>query len=415
MIQSAPEDIFQVLNLAIKFNNSDAQSKCLAKWHEFGHLLLETKSFLSCSQPVLKLVLDTDFNLRDEVKVFTAVIHWAKNQCKNNHFSPDVALNIRYMLGDAFQSIRFHQMTAKQFVTCQSLHADVFSADELRASASQILKNDSSEEQLNTGLSCDRKEHLERRFLKSSVNKVDNAFATIEMMFGNSTTANVFFAYDSDCTEDSRLIYAHKCILAVKSPIFRKIFFEENGNTSSYPITDASYDEFSTFIHLFYRKTIDGLVTMDNVNRIISLAKSYEASEIIEQCIRFAVESIGFENVFRVLDMCFLYSNTDTVCVCLDWIVANEKEMHTAFHGDSLVGCSHKTVKFALAIKIPNRRDVDVFRASFQWAKKFCEQNQIEPTPENVRKALGDAFNLIRVTKVSENEINAVAPGFLSK
>lgn len=411
MVQSAAEDIFQVLNISIRFNNQNMQRKCLTKWCDVGHLLLETRAFLSCSLPVLKLILNADFNGRYELNVFLAVIRWAKYQCKNSNLQPDVALNIRYILGDGFQSIRFHRMTAKQFLMCQSLHADIFSADELTSFATKIIRNDESigEEMNNVPSPI---VHLERRFLKSSVIKINDAFASIEMMFGHSKTANVFFAFDSGGADESRWIYAHKCILAIKSPIFKRIFYDKNGKTSNHPITDAPYDDFLTFIHLFYRQTIDGLVTMDNANRIIMLANSYEATEITEQCIRFAIKSICFENIFRVLDMCFLYSNSDSVCSCLEWIVTNEKEMHLAFHVDCLVGCSHKTVKFALSINVPNRNEIDIFKASFEWAKKCCEHSQVEPTPAYMRMALGDAFNLIRMIEIDTDEMKRFAPDF---
>lgn len=352
MIQSAPDDIFQVLSLSIEFKNQEMQRQCLSKWCDVGQFLIGTKAFLYCSCPVLKLVLDTSFFKRDEVKVFLAAIQWARYHCERDRLDPDHAINIRYVLGDCFKSIRFHTMTAHQFVQCQSLHAEVFGADELKSFSKQI------NQKLKPSLDSTSNGKLQRRFLKSLVNKIENAFVSIELMFGDSKTANVFFGFDSGEDggdgEGNRWIYAHKCILAAKSPVFKTIFYDNNANPEHYPISDPSYDNFSTFIQLFYHKTVDRLVTADNFAKLISLANAYEAKELVDQCIDVVVKSIDFRNIFRVLDVCFLHSNTDSVNRCLQWIIANEADMNLAFHSNSLVGCNYNTVKFALGRDIPN-------------------------------------------------------------
>lgn len=394
MIQTSHEDICLAFDLAITYNKMDLRRQCIAKIMAVGRSLIETASFVSCTRQVFKIIVSLDFCDRDEVKVFMACMNWAKHRCEMENLDANHPSNVRFVLGDTFSHIQFHKMNSSQFVQCLSLHADIFTTDELKTIATSVngMKP----------LKCYRnhtKADEQRRFLKTMIIANHHPYEAIAAMFGDDKTSNVFFLFENSDSEQ-KLIYAHKCVLAAKSDVFKQLFSNETVTDGNYPIFDASYDDFSTFIQTFYRQTTDGLLTMENIAKIIELAHLYEVNGLLENCIDFATKRLAARNIFRILDLCFIYSNADSVSLCLDWIIANENDMNRAFHARSLVDCSRKTVEFTLGLNFPNRNESQVFAATIEWAKKTCHQNQLETTPQNLRQTLGTAFDLIRFSSM---------------
>lgn len=393
MIETAHEEIFQSLDLAITFDKVDLRDQCLSKLMDVGHLLLETAAFVSCSRQVFQLFVTLNFYHRDEVKLFIASIKWAKHRCDLENLDQNHPLNLRFVLSKSFTYIQFHKMTAQQFIQCLRLHADIFNPDELK----NISKCIDASVLLTYG---PRKVNLRREFMKTTINQNSRSYEALESMFGDVKTANVFFVFGT-MDNEQKLIYAHKCVLGAKSRVFKQLFCSDDTTNDNYPISDATYEDFFTFIETFYRKTADGLMTIKNIAKMIELANSYEVSGLLEKCIDFATMRLCSQNIFRILDLCFLYSNADSVSLCLDWIIAHENDMNRAFHSRSLVDCSKKTVEFTLGLNFPNRIETKIFQASIEWAKKSCQQNQLKPTTENMKMVLGNAFDLIRFTSMS--------------
>ncbi|XP_031637091.1 uncharacterized protein LOC116349686 [Contarinia nasturtii] len=400
MTQTADEDTFVVLDLAITYNNKAVHDCCVEKLNLNGCLLIETEAFVSCTQQVLDLILGLAFFKRDEVKMFFACIKWAKYHCEREKLDATHAENIRFILGDSFYLIHFDQMTPMQFIQCQSLHANVFAAEDLKRISTSIMAAHAQPEN-----EMDVKMTLKRRFIKTSINTNKMAYKSIESMFGDSQTANVFFVFDSN-ENQLKCVFAHKCILAAKSDVFKKLFTGEpqQSNNNNYPVSDATHHEFNAFIQTFYCQFSDGIINTENMYKMIILASLYEVNGLLDDCIEFAIKSLCFENVFRILDACFVYSNADSVSACLNWIITNECGMNQAFHRHSLIGCNHGTVEFALGLNIPNRQEGQIFKATIEWARKSCERNEIEATVDNLKMVLGNAFNLIRFASMKPED-----------
>lgn len=399
MIQKAYEDIFDVLDLSIIYGNVQLRGICQNKVMAVGRYLIETESFIRCSYQVLEAIIVLAFLKRNEVNVFKACIKWAKYHCNQMKLEPNNPRNIRLMLGDCFKIIQFDKMTAEQFIRCQSLHADLFAADELMSISKKIIQKVPQIIEPNV------QHNLLRQFIQSSVNANDAIFTMIEKMLGDSVTANVFFVFDSN-KKQKKWIYAHKCILSVKSPVFKKLFFGEySADNNNYPVSDATYDEFHAFIQTFYYNTADNLLSIDNIFKMNVLAKLYEVTTLQTECINFAIKNLCFQHIFRILDLCFVYSNADSVSVCLDWIIHNEHEMNLAFHPQSLIHCTYKTVEFALGLTFPDRNENDLFKASIEWAKNVCKQKKVQPTEGNIKMALGQAHHLIQQNKLTIEEM----------
>lgn len=399
MIRTSEEDIFQALDLAITFNNKELRKQCTAKLMASAHFLIGTKSFASCSRQVFKIIIAMNFVKRNEVKVLEASIEWAKYHCNEKNLNQNSAANLRSVLGDYFHLIRFDKMTAHQFVQCLSLQADIFTVDELKnistiiADAKKIVEKPMS------------MKNQTRRIIKTAMIASYRPYDALNSMFGDTKTADVFLVFGTT-TEHvlQKVICAHKCILAAKSPVFKRLFYNGNSADDHYPISDANHTDFQTFIESFYHKTVDGLLTTQNIIKMIELAHLYEVTGFLDKCIDFATKRLCSQNIFRVLDLCFIHSNEDSVSVCLDWIIANENTMNQAFHPLSLVDCSQKTVEFALGLNFPNRDETQMFKASIEWAKKSCKRNQIEPTPMNLKVTLGKVFDLIRFSSMQPAE-----------
>ena len=114
----APDNVFLVLEQAIKFCEKDLEAKC---WGIVSKKTLEctnSEAFCNISSQTLNTLLKRDTLTIAEVELFKAVLRWTNNECARQGINiKDDKIARRRVLGDSLYETRFLAMSEQDFAT----------------------------------------------------------------------------------------------------------------------------------------------------------------------------------------------------------------------------------------------------------------------------------------------------------
>lgn len=102
-----------VLQMSIKFDLFDLKDKCLEVIGLHWEKLFKDAEFLNQDEELVRLILKTNHFVCSEYQIFEAAMSWAKKMCEK-HNMPPYAKNIREVLKDLWECIRFENMSDKE-------------------------------------------------------------------------------------------------------------------------------------------------------------------------------------------------------------------------------------------------------------------------------------------------------------
>lgn len=124
------ENVCYAFELATLCNDMDMYRSCLMVIEKNFLRVLATDGFLICTINVLKHILLSNIEYRNEFAMFEACMHWAKTSCERRNMNNSNMLDWRHELGECFDLIRFGSMTPIQFMKCETIYP-IFTAKEL--------------------------------------------------------------------------------------------------------------------------------------------------------------------------------------------------------------------------------------------------------------------------------------------
>lgn len=110
-------------------------------------------------------------------------------------------------------------------------------------------------------------------------------------------TADVNFVFDDDGNEE--LVPVHRCILALHSPVFRRMLYESDlKEKCDIKLTDTTIDAFVDFMQSLYARVfIDG--TKSNISPLLYLAHKYDVNWLERRCSDI-LDGIIYNNVMDI-------------------------------------------------------------------------------------------------------------------
>ena len=108
------EDLPQLLDQSLLFDETELKNKVLAKVKDDAPAVLASDEFLNLSTEALEEVLSLELKITRELEVFQAALTWAKAKCTQLKRLPE-GPNIREVMGNNLFLIRFPTMTAEEF------------------------------------------------------------------------------------------------------------------------------------------------------------------------------------------------------------------------------------------------------------------------------------------------------------
>lgn len=219
------------------------------------------------------------------------------------------------------------------------------------------------------------------------------------LMINNPLMSDVKFAISHDTNSTSKdhgseLIYAHKFLLSLGSPVFQAMFYGNMADPrQEIPLSDCHPRSFIEFIRYLYSDEVH--LTSGNVFELLYLAKKYIVPFLAESCCRFLTAELRESNVFRILEHARLFSESDLEQRC--WRLL-EIKTSACLQSEGLLWISRDTLSSLLKRDALTLVDGEcaVFKAAKRWAIANCKVKGSETTGKALRKVLKEAIYLIR-------------------
>lgn len=345
--------------------------------------------------------------------------HPKKDKESKSHVENSMPLKrIRQMLGDCFELIRFHAMTERDFILCLSKYVEMFNRIEVKEISAAIVGIEGKTIDRHSPLAFNS---VPRGRLVALSHRFKAPFAVFSTIFNDRKSADVNFICTDEENGNQVRWSAHKCILAIKSPIFADLAIRSEKTAVEIQIDSITATEFGAFLRLLYGYPLIGIASLENVEKILTLAHEYHINDILKGHESKFKRFVVLENLFWALNLTDKFGYIDWANFNIEWIqrYCYRMDLNFAFVPNALVHCSESVVKSALALDFPNRNESMIFDAVINWAKNQCTLTQTDPNiDENLRNAVNSVFGLIKFGNMSLDQFNAKRtkyPNFFEK
>ncbi|XP_055347784.1 BTB/POZ domain-containing protein 6-like [Paramacrobiotus metropolitanus] len=222
---------------------------------------------------------------------------------------------------------------------------------------------------------------------------------------------------------------AHKYVLSISSAVFDTMFYgamaadaaskeESDGvddarNKDELEIPEILPEAFGNMLSFMYTDCVENL-SEENAFQTLYCAQKYDLPLLSEQCTAFLLRQLKAENCLLNLENAMFLDAESVVEKCLEFV---DGAGQAVLQSEQLVAVKHATL--ALIVN-RNSLDVDenvVYTAVEKWAKEFCKQKDLEPTPENLREVLGEILRCVRFPLMTDRQLadGPVKCGLLSR
>lgn len=217
------------------------------------------------------------------------------------------------------------------------------------------------------------------------------------VLLNNEFMADIYFVIGQ---ENKIRIPAHKYVLSIGSSVFYAMFFGGlASNSEEIDIPDVEPVAFMVLLKYLYCDEID--LEADTVLAVLYAAKKYIVPHLARSCVRFLETSLSAKNACVLLSQSRLFEEPELMQRCWEVIDAQAEEALTS---DGFADIDFDTLKTVLARETLNAQEKVIFESACRWAEAECGRGEVEPTPQNQRKALDDALLLLRIPAMSLEE-----------
>lgn len=219
--------------------------------------------------------------------------------------------------------------------------------------------------------------------------------ANLYKLYKNANITDVHFIF----SDEKKKIAANKCLLAVASPVFERMFYGHLKEPGDINIVDATYDAFLEFLQFFYCDKFE--LSTDNISEVLTLADKYDVAGLINLCVQFLEYHLSVDTVCWVYDLALMFDLSHLINLCHEKI---SFETVAIFTSQSFLKCGANILSRILEMDDLSCDEIFVFHQVMEWATQACRRSNIEPTGENKKLELGVCFDLIRFPTMSSEQ-----------
>ena len=225
-------------------------------------------------------------------------------------------------------------------------------------------------------------------------------------IFNNELLSDVKFVVPVSTGEsESKVIPAHKFVLAISSHVFFTMFYGQMAETAnSIELPDCEYESLLEMFRFLYSDEVK--LSESNVMQVLYLANKYMVHSLTEKCIEYLRDKLKASNVFCILSHARKFENKYLEDLC--WKVI-ETQTEEAVTSDEFVTIERSLVESVVKTKVLNIKEVKLFKAVDRWATKESERQGITPDGDAKRRILGEEIvKAIRFPLMSDKEFASV-------
>lgn len=229
-------------------------------------------------------------------------------------------------------------------------------------------------------------------------------FEVTENLYLNAELADVHFVCKSD--DDVEKVPANKSLLAVTSPVFKKMFFGPMKETGDVEIVDANVDAFKEFLKFFYFRNVK--LTMENMKIVFDLVEKYD---IWNCATKACILQTQFDSSKRDNIEYSVWFYQQIIYLKMETLISEEPfdgDPNDLFSSDSFKCVDLEILKHILELNL-SCKEVDIVNAILTWAKHKYSLCDEDGNCENLKNHLGDCLKSIRYNRMTIEEFNALA------
>ncbi|XP_055351472.1 BTB/POZ domain-containing protein 6-A-like isoform X2 [Paramacrobiotus metropolitanus] len=187
---------------------------------------------------------------------------------------------------------------------------------------------------------------------------------------------------------------AHKHILAMRSSVFRAMFYGSLPENCAVPIDipDFMPDAFANMLSYMYTDEAENL-NADNVFHTMNCADKYDVAPLVQICLSMIYSQLDVDNCLFALEQAVQWHADTIVEKC--WRLLDEKT-EEILRSDHFTCIRQDTLRTILQRDTLSAGEQDIYSAIERWATEACKRNNMEPSAANRRQMLGEALFLVR-------------------
>lgn len=217
---------------------------------------------------------------------------------------------------------------------------------------------------------------------------------TMEKMFlDRNETGDIKFNIDGE------IIPAHRCVLAALSLEHEEKFYGLEPH-KVFNLTNVSAAAFKEFLQFYYLQKV--VLTTENVETVLNLAKQSLVENFVTECVSFLVEKLSMENICMAYRLAITYDIENLKELCESIISSNANDL---FRTDGFINCDIRVLISILKLDLLDCPEAEIFKSCIAWAQNSCRKKNIDVDDmTNLRAELGDAFYEIRFGTMNHAE-----------
>ena len=203
----------------------------------------------------------------------------------------------------------------------------------------------------------------------------------------------------------TKVIPAHKFVLAISSPVFYAMFYGQMAETTdSIELPDCDCESLLELFRYMYSDEVN--LTGSNVMHVLYLAKKYMVPSLADKCAEYLRDNLEASNVFSILPHAQKFEDKDLEDRCWEVIEMDTEEAVTS---DEFVTLERSLVEAVVKREKLNVKEVELFKAVDRWTIKECERQGTTPDGEAKRRIIGEEIvKAIRFPLMSQKEFVSV-------
>ncbi|XP_063438760.1 BTB/POZ domain-containing protein 2-like [Mytilus trossulus] len=198
-------------------------------------------------------------------------------------------------------------------------------------------------------------------------------------MLNNEILCDVMFRVG----DDKKPIKAHKYMLSSRSAVFHTMFEGSHQETGDITVSDVDEQTFRDILRYFYSDQIT--IGNDNVKEMLYAADKYMFAAVKRECETVLKTTAQSEHATKTLQTSYQYRLSDLKNESLDYIEMNTNACLLSEHSLNL---SKDCLELILKSDYLNCSETEICQFTLKWGRHQCELTKLEPTGENIRKAL---------------------------
>ena len=206
---------------------------------------------------------------------------------------------------------------------------------------------------------------------------------------------------------ETKVIPAHKFVLAISSPVFYAMFYGQMAETKdSIELPDCEYESLLELFRYMYSDEVK--LTGSNVMRVQYLAKKYMVPPLADKCTQYLRDNLEASNVFSVLPHAQKFEDKDLEDRCWKVIERNTEEAVTS---EEFVTLERSLIESVVKRECLHIKEIKLFEAVDRWATQECERQGVKPYGQDKRRIIGEeTVKAIRFPLMSQKEFISVVP-----